>query len=312
MKKSSSLVLVLFSVAAIIGVTAWSVTRRPTVSETRKTATINVVASFYPLAHFAAQVGGDRVAVTNVTPAGAEPHDYEPTSQQVASFYGANLFVFNGGVENWAVRLQPSLAQKGVRTLEMDTLIGTLLPPGDPEEKDAPFDPHFWLDPVLAQAQVEAIRAMLSTIDPAHADAYRANADAYIAKLQQLDQEYKTGLQSCQLHVAVTSHAAFAYLGKRYGFTQLPITGLSPDEEPSAGKLAEIAAQAKAQGIKYIFFETLVNPQLAETIAREIGAKTLVFNPLEGLTDQQIAAGENYLTVMRENLANLRIALQCR
>ncbi len=145
-----------------------------------------------------------------------------------------------------------------------------------------------------------------------HEDRYNANAKAYLAKLQALDEDFAAGLTSCTLHAAVTSHAAFAYLGKQYGFTQIPIAGLSPDAEPAAGRLAEIAEQAKAAGVHHIFFETLVSPQLAQTIAREIGADTLVFNPLEGLTPDEIAAGKNYFSVMRDNLSHLRTALQCK
>ncbi|HTM67697.1 MAG TPA: zinc ABC transporter substrate-binding protein [Candidatus Binatia bacterium] len=275
-------------------------------------ANLTIMASFYPLAHFASKVAGDLASVTNVTPAGAEPHDYEPTPRQVAAAHEADLFVYNGGgMDNWAARLAPSLDGSRTATLEISPAVDAKLPAPEGEQELA-FDPHFWLDPVIAQKEVEAIRDKLIAIDAAHAETYRANAAAYVAELAQLDAEFKGGLASCRLHTAVTSHAAFAYLGARYGFTQLSIAGLSPEEEPSAGAMASLAAAAKAKDVHYVFFETLVNPQLSKTIAAEIGAQTLVFNPLEGLTDGDIAAGRDYLSVQRENLANLRTALECQ
>lgn len=275
-------------------------------------AKLSVAASFYPMAHFAAKVGGDLVTVTNVTPAGAEPHDYEPTPQQVAALHDADLLLYNGGgIDNWAERMAPSLAAGGVATLEVGAAVDAKLAPPEGEEELA-VDPHFWLDPPLAAKEVTAIRDALIARDPTHAEVYRANAAGYLAELARLDAEFRSGLASCDERTAVTSHAAFAYVAQDYGFVQLPIAGLSPDEEPSAGQLAKVAAQAKAEGIRYIFFETLVSPQLASTIAGEIGAQTLVFNPLEGLTEDELAAGKDYLSVQRENLANLRIALQCR
>ncbi|HTK04759.1 MAG TPA: zinc ABC transporter substrate-binding protein [Candidatus Eisenbacteria bacterium] len=274
-------------------------------------ARIEVTASFYPLAHFTSKVGGGLVHVTSITPAGSEPHEYEPSPRQIAEIHGSKLLVYNGaGMDNWAERLSPSLKAKGVATLEVAAGVGPLLPPADAEEEMV-NDPHVWLDPVLAITQVGMIRDALAALDPAHAETYRTNAEAYAGELRTLDAAYRTGLSSCRLHTAVTAHASFAYLGRRYGFTQLPISGLSPDEEPSAGRLARIAEQAKALKVRYIFFETLVSPQLAKTIADEIGAQTLVFDPLEGLTDQDIASGKDYVSVMTENLANLKTALQC-
>ncbi|MBI4457625.1 zinc ABC transporter substrate-binding protein [Candidatus Uhrbacteria bacterium] len=272
---------------------------------------IDVVASFYPLAEFAAKVGGNMVAVSNITPAGTEPHDFEPTPRQVASIYGSHLFVYNGGgVDVWASRLAGAIGERGVKTLEMRPLMGELLPPVDQEEGEM-FDEHFWLDPVLAQRQVEAIRDALAGIDPAHAAEYRDRADSYVAELRSLDADFRRGLASCQIREAITSHAAFAYLARRYGFTQLAIAGLSPDEEPSAGALAALVREAERRGIRHVFFETLASPEMAETLAREIGAQTLVFNPLEGLTGEELVTGKNYLTVMRQNLANLRTAMVC-
>lgn len=307
-----AVIIVLF-----IGAYALTVPEKAVAPQAEK---VSVTASFYPLAEFARQVGGAHVDVQALIPAGVEPHDFEPAPRQIATVYESDLFLVNGGgVDAWAVRLIPSVAEKGVKTLEMDTLVTDLLSPTEIEEEEEEegheaelFDEHFWLSPTLAKRQVEAIRDALAEIDPVHAEEYGKNAFAFTAELEALDQEYRADLTSCDIRVAVTSHAAFAYLARDYDFEQLPITGLSPDEEPSAGALAKVAGLAKERGVKYVFFEILVSPELAQTVAREIGAQTLVFNPLEGLTEEELARGETYLTVMRANLEHLRTAMLCR
>jgi zinc transport system substrate-binding protein len=271
---------------------------------------IAVVGTFYPLAHFAQQVGGDYVVVANITPAGAEPHDYEPTPQDIVKAYQAKVFVMNGGgVDIWAEKIGSDLQAKDITVVDMQKTIQLATAPAGAETQ---LDPHIWLDPVLAQQEVQLIRDAFITSDPAHADAYNHNAATYIAQLQALDSEYKTGLASCQLKDIVTSHAAFGYMAKRYGLTQIPIAGLSPDAEPSAQQIAQIVQLVEEKHIKYIFFETLLSPKLSQTIATETGAQAVAFNPLEGLTDEEIKAGKTYLTEMRSNLAELKIALQCK
>ena len=269
-----------------------------------------VVGTFYPLAHFASQVGGNLVTVANITPAGAEPHDYEPTPQDIARSYGAKVFIMNGGgVDTWAEKIAPDLKANGVTVVDMqDTILLSTAPSGS----ETTLDPHIWLDPVLAEQEVGLIRDAFAKADPGNAVAYASNAASYIAQLQTLDEEYKAGLASCRIKDIVTSHAAFGYMAKRYGLTQIAIAGLSPDAEPSAEQMADIAQLAKKDNVKYIFFESLVSPKLAQTIATEVGAQTIAFNPLEGLTDAEIASGKTYLTVMRDNLSKLRIALQCK
>ena len=269
-----------------------------------------MVGTFYPLAHFAEQVGGNFITVANITPAGAEPHDYEPTPQDIAAAYGAKVFIMNGGgVDTWAERISPDLKAKGVQVVDMqDTIALTTAPSGS----ETTLDPHIWLDPVLSEQEIALIRDAFVKADPVNAVVYENNAASYIAQLQALDEEYKTGLASCRIKDIVTSHAAFGYLAKQYGLTQIAIAGLSPDAEPSAQQMADIAQLAKKDNVKYIFFESLVSPKLSQTIATEVGAKTIAFNPLEGLTDEQISSGETYLTVMQDNLSKLRLALECK
>jgi zinc transport system substrate-binding protein len=172
-------------------------------------------------------------------------------------------------------------------------------------------DPHVWVDPVLAESIVKLIREAFKAADPADAASFDANADAYLAELQALDVDYRSGLSQCASRQVVASHDALGYLAKEYGLDIVPIAGLSPDEEPSPARMASIAKLAKDAEAKYIFVEELVSPKLAQTIADEVGAGTLVFNPAEGLTPEELAAGKDYISVSRENLANLRLALSC-
>jgi zinc transport system substrate-binding protein len=263
---------------------------------------LTVVGSFYPLAHFAQQVGGDKVNVVNITPAGSEPHDFEPSPRDLAAIQSAGLFLFNGlGLDSWATKIKTNLQNSGLTAIDMSKVVDTV-----------DNDPHFWLNPVQAKQEVQAIVNGLTNVDVANTELYRSNADAYIAQLDQLDSDYRTGLANCRTREVVTSHAAFGYLAREYGLTAHAIAGLSPEAEPSAQQLSELATLVRERNIGYIFFETLASPKLAETLANEVGAQTLVFNPLEGLTNQEIAEGKTYISVMRENLANLRTALACQ
>jgi len=168
------------------------------------------------------------------------------------------------------------------------------------------------LDPALAGQQVDNIKDGLAQADPSNKSFYETNAAHYKQELADLDEEFREGLASCKSRNMIASHNAFTYLANRYDLNIVSISGLSPNEEPSPKRLAEIADFARQNNVKYIFFEMLVQPRLSETIAREVGAQTLVFNPLEGLTDEEIAQGENYLSVQRKSLSNLRTALDCK
>ncbi len=261
---------------------------------------VSVVASFYPLYDFAQQVGGDKVDVANMTPAGAEPHDYEPSAKALVTAQQSKVFIYDGGqLEPWAGKFLDSYKHIAVKASGHIQLMNH-------------SDPHFWLDPALAQQVVDNIRDGLSHADPADSTYFAARAKAYNQQLAQLDQTFRQGLAQCQQHLIITSHQAFTYVSARYGFDVESIAGISPDEEPSAERLAMLSSLVKQKGIHYVFFESLVSPRLADTIAGETGAKTLVFDPLEGLSDAAQKQGQNYLSVQRENLANLRTALACQ
>lgn len=261
---------------------------------------VAVVASFYPVFEAAQRVGGDGSAVTNLTPAGAEPHDLELTSRQVDRIEDASLVFFLGqdfqpGVEKAVERASGTAVD----------LLGAGLPL-------LPGDPHFWLDPTLLKQAVERITAAYVDHDPGGAAGYQERAAAYGRELDELDTAFREGLRTCDRRVIVTSHAAFGYLARQYGLTQRAVSGLSPESEPEAGQLSALAREVRAEGVTTIFSETLVSPRVAETLAREAGVGTAVLNPLEGLTEEEAAAGATYSSIMRENLAQLRAALGCR
>jgi zinc transport system substrate-binding protein len=268
------------------------------------------------MAEFARQVGGDKIDVTTLISPGTEPHDYDPTPQDMAGVHDAKVFIYNGaGLEPWAEKIRDELSDSGVVVVNASegiVLLGKATGSGEQAAAGGAWaDPHVWLDPELAALQVDNIRDGLIEADPEDRGYYDANAEAFKARLSELDAAYRAGLADCATRQIVTSHQAFRYLAARYGLDVVSVSGLSPDEEPSPQKLAEVARFASENGVKYIFFETLVNPRLSNTIAREVGAETLVFNPLEGLTADEEARGEDYLSVQRKNLENLRLALGC-
>jgi zinc transport system substrate-binding protein len=271
---------------------------------------LQVTASFYPYYFFASQIGGDKANVTNLTPAGAEPHDYEPSAGDIVRIDSSQLLILNGQVEPWGAKIQSDL--KGKSTVVLIAGLGLFTQKVTDEEGVTAIDPHVWLSPTRAKVQVKAILNEFIQLDPQNKDYYTANATTLLTALDKIDSDYKAGLASCQKKDIVTSHAAFGYMASDYGLTQIPIAGLSPDAEPSLQEMANITNFVKANGIKYIFFESLVSPKLSQTIANATGAQTLVLDPLEGLTPNAIAQGQNYLTVMEQNLHNLEVALECK
>ncbi len=270
---------------------------------------LSIVAGFYPLAEAASKVGGNLVDVENLTPPGVEPHDLELTPNEIADIQDADVVLYLG--EGFAPAVEQAAAD--AQGVTVDLLDGMPLHPGVPEEgQQGPVtDPHIWLDPVLYRKLVDRVEGALSRAVPEDASVFEAKARSFDAELATLDDEYHRGLAGCARTVIVTSHAAFGYLAAQYGLTQEPIAGISPDAEPSAQRLAALANLVRREGVTTIFTEELVSPKVAETLANEAGATTAVLNPLEGLTDQELTAGEDYVSVMRANLAILEKALGC-
>ena len=250
-----------------------------------------VVASFYPLAYAAEEVGNGGVDVENLTPAGAEPHDLEVSPQDVAAIREADLVLLLG--DGFQPQLEDA-AGTGKKVLRLLDTPGLALRPDG--------DPHVWLDPLRYAKIVGRIGQALHESDA---------AARLQARLRDLDGEYRTGLAHCERGEIVTSHEAFGYLAERYGLEQVAITGLSPEVEPEPAKLQKVVELVRERGVTTIYFETLVSPRIAETVARETGAKTAVLNPIEGLTKDEVSQRENYFSLMRTNLRSLREGLGC-
>lgn len=275
-----------------------------------KSDKLQVVTSFYPLYFFTSQITLDKADVYNITPAGAEPHDYEPTTRDLARIEDSSLLVLNGGkLEGWGDRITENLKDKKTLILTVGATIANqeILEDGEKIQ-----DPHIWLDPILAKKEVDMILQALSQLDPNNSGFYQTNAQALLSKLDTLDSNFRQGLNNCARKDIITAHTAFGYLASEYNFNQVSITGISPDNEPSVQQLAEVAEFAKKNQVKYIFFESLISPKLSQTIASEIGAQTLVLNPIEGLSDEEIKNGKSYFSEMENNLTNLKLALECQ
>jgi zinc transport system substrate-binding protein len=246
----------------------------------------SVVAAFYPLAYAAERIGSFHVE--NLTPPGAEPHDLELTPREVGRIVNASVVLYLSHGFQPAV----SKAVEQARGRKVDVLAGLPLHGNDP---------HVWLDPLLFARIGTKIGAAL-----------RRPSSGFVADMRKLDEAYRSGLRDCKRREIVTSHAAFGYLAARYGLEQVAITGLAPESEPSPQQLAHVVEVVRHTHATTVFFETLVSPRLAETVARGVGARTAVLDPIEGLTPDEQKQGDDYLTLMRRNLVALRKALACR
>ncbi|MFP5220222.1 MAG: metal ABC transporter substrate-binding protein [Actinomycetes bacterium] len=283
---------------------------------------LDVLVGLYPYQFVAERVGGDDVAVENVTPPGVEPHDVELSPQQVGAVGEADLVLisptFSPALDE-AVEQQRPAAVLDVLSVVDVRESGEEEAHGDEEvhaDEEAAHgeeghdhggeDPHVWLDPTRLATIADAVADELAELAPERADAFRERAAALRAELEELDGELEQGLAQCERRDVVTSHDAFGYLTERYGLDQVPVSGLSPEEEPSPRRLAEVATTAKERGVTTVFFEETVSPRVAEQLAREVGAKAEVLSPLEAPPEDG-----DYLSAMRANLAALQEALDC-
>lgn len=253
-----------------------------------------VMTAFYPLEFVATRVAGTRAEVSNLTPAGVEPHDLELTSGQVRQIRDADLLLYIGkGFQPAVEALVPELEGRALDVLQL----------GGPAQDD----PHLWLDPLLMVAITNSVATTLSEIDERNQSTYERNAEDLVAELNALDDSFQNGLTRCDRRDFVTSHDAFGYLAARFNLEQIGISGIDPEQEPSARRLKEVGDLVKRRGITTIFFESLLPPDLAETVARETGATTAQLDPIESPPE-----GGDYISAMRSNLEELREALNCR
>lgn len=277
---------------------------------------VSVVASFYPFAYVAEQVGGTYVDVDNLTTPGVEPHDLELKPKQVAAVQDADLVVYQSHFQTAVDEAVDQAGRSDDDTLDVSSLVQLKPAIGDEEEHHVDDghdhgdeDPHTWLDPTNMIAVAKGVATQLAAADPAHAAEYTANAEKLVAELSDLDTSFQEGLKTCKTRTIVTSHAAFQYLAARYNLQQVAIAGIDPTSEPSPAQLAKITDLVRNDNISTIFTEELVSPAIADTIANETGATTATLDPIEGLS--QATKNETYLTLMRKNLAALQKANTC-
>lgn len=285
--------------------------------ESGKDDTIKVVTTFYPMYDFAKNVVGEAGTVELLIPAGTEPHDYEPSAKDIAKITDADVFVYNSQeLETWVKDILENVDEKKVTVVEASKSIDLMA--GEEQESEEheghdhahELDPHVWLDPVLAQKEVEAIRDALVKKYPEQKEVFEKNSSAYVEKLADLDTEYREAFANAENKIFVTQHAAFGYLAKQYGLTQESIAGISPDQEPSPSRLAELKSYIEEKNVSVIYFETSASSKVAKTLAKETGVELAVLNPLESLTNDEQERGENYISVMKENLEALKKSIK--
>lgn len=282
-------------------------------------ADVEILASFYPLQYVAERVGGHHVRVDNLTPPAADPHDLELSPVQARAISEVDLVIHQSG-------LQPAV-DEGIEARSPEHVVDAaafadLSGTDDHDAQDAQdaqddhdhgqIDPHFWLDPSRMAALGKTVADELAVVDPEHADDYAAGAAQFGRSMEVLDQEFADGLAACEGATLVTSHAAFGYLASRYSLDQVGIASFNPEEDPSPARLREVRDVAEAAGVSTIFTETLVSPEVAETLANDLGLETATLDPLEGLSQHALDSGDDYESVMRQNLVALTDGLECR
>jgi len=282
---------------------------------------ISVSASFYVMYDFSSKIGGDKASVENLLPYGTDPHTWEPSPKDIVSIQNARMLVYNGaGMEKWIEKVLKSIdvkniivveTSKNVKLLEIkfDEIGSVESSDGQQSNQAHVYDPHVWLDPSRAKLQIREIADAYIKIDPGNSDYYEKNYEYYAMELDKLDSEYKEAVSKFKTKDIVVSHAAFGYLCDAYGLRQIAISGLDEEAEPTALRMVEISEYIKANGITTVFFDKFANPKVIESIANSTGVKIAELNPIASLSLEEIEAGKDYFTTMRDNLETLKKAL---
>ena len=280
-----------------------------------KSTKLRVIASFFPLYEFSKNVAGDKAEVYSFIPIGVEPHDWEPSANNVLKLKESNVFIYNGaGLESFVDKLINSGEYNNVNFVETTNGI-ELIQSNDVHQKEQShivYNPHVWLDPILAKHQVMMIKDAMIQADPKNKKYYEDNANVYNNKLDQLNAKIQTELSHCKKDTFMPFHNAYSYFANRYGLKTMQLSGISPESEVTATDLKKFIDFIKKNEIKTIYTEELVDPKLATTLAEEAGTQVLIFSPLEGLTNQETIDGVTYLNKMNENVQNLKIGLECQ
>jgi len=299
----------------------------PAKDRTRREGELRVVTSLFPLYDFAKAVGGQKAHVILLLPPGVEPHSFEPTPKDILEVNGADIFVYTGSfMEPWAASIIKGVDTRKVVVVDSSRGVAQRLEQkGAPSEEDhstspepkggrkEAVDPHIWLDLDNAQKMVDNILAGFIEKDPADKGLFEQNAAAYKARLRQVDEEFRNGLAQCKTHLFIHGgHYAFNYLAKRYGLTYVSAYGFSPDAEPSPRHLADMIEVMRRHKTKYVFYEELIQPKVAETLARETGAKLLPLNGGHNVTAEEMKQGVTFISLLEQDLRNLKVGLECQ
>ncbi|MFG2590605.1 metal ABC transporter substrate-binding protein [Streptomyces sp. NPDC048438] len=308
--------------AVALGLTALSACSSSDAAEGGSDGKLDVVASFYPMQFLAEEIGGSHVSVISLTKPGVEPHDLELSPRQIGGLSEADYILY---LKNVQPAVDDAVAQAGVENTVDAAGLTTLEShgsevdghdhgaeeggehEGEEHSEEAGLDPHIWLDPVKYAEVAEGVGKSFEKADPDNAADYRKNTETLVAELKKLDKAYETGLKNTATKTFITTHSAFGYLAERYGLTQEGIAGIDPEAEPSPARISEIHSVAEKNKATTVFFETLASDKTAGTLAKDLGLKTDVLDPLEGITDK--SAGADYIEVMESNLAALQKAL---
>ncbi|TCW33352.1 zinc ABC transporter substrate-binding protein [Thermoanaerobacterium thermosaccharolyticum] len=260
-----------------------------------------VYASFYPLYDLTKKIAGDKVVVQNIIPPGVEPHDWEPTTRQVADIERASVVIYLGlGMDSWINKIETSVS--GPKFINVSTGINAI-------KVGNAVNPHVWLSPKETQILAKNIKDALVNADNKNAKYYQSNYENLVKTLKQLDNEYTTKLKNTKTKTFVVYHSAFDYIARDYGLNQVSIVGMSEEAEASPAKIAEVIKLIKDENIKYIFTEPLTSPKPIQSIANETGTKVLPLNTIEGITKDEMKKGYDYIKLMQQNLDNLQKAL---
>jgi zinc transport system substrate-binding protein len=270
---------------------------------------LKVIATFYPLYDFAQNVAGNKADVSILVPETIDVHTFEPTPSSIAEVSSADMLIYNGaGLEPW---IQDIVSASGnSKLVQVDTSQGITLLPVPPEFQrgNETIDPHIWLNPVYAKQQVNNILQGLIKVDPADAQYFTQNAQAYEAKLDNLNSLAVQATTNTATKYFVTFHEAFAYFAKQYNVTQLAISGPF-EEEPTPTDIQNVVNSINQYHLKYVGYESLENPAISQSISSQTNATLIEMNPIEGLTTQEKAAGDNYITLMQRDINNIHLAL---
>lgn len=278
---------------------------------------LNVVTTLFPLYDFVRAVGGDAVAVSLLLPPGVEPHSFEPRPEDMITVAKADIFIFtNSGMEPWADKLLSGVTRNG-RPVKIEAGQGARYinrtAPGEHDHKDGAKDPHIWLDIANAMQMIDTVTDALAAGAPAKKELFRANAAAYKLRLKTLDDRFRTELTNCSTREFIHGgHYAFAYMAERYNLRYISAYGVSADSEPSPKKMMELIDTIRRHKLTSLFYEEMLSPAVARSVAAETGATLLKLHGIHNITRQELDSHATYPDLMEQNLAALRKGLLCR